>query len=875
MTSPAARLSSALADRYRIERELGQGGMATVYLAEDIKHKRKVALKVLKPELAAVLGAERFVQEITTTAALQHPHILPLFDSGTADGFLFYVMPFIDGETLRAKLDRETQLGVDDAVRIASDVASALHYAHQHGVIHRDIKPENILLHDGRPMVADFGIALAVSAAAGGRMTETGLSLGTPHYMSPEQATAAKDISARSDVYSLASVLYEMLAGEPPHTAGSAQQIIMKIIAEPVQPVTQLRKNVPPNVAAAVAKALEKLPADRFESAKAFGEALANRSFTTASATEWSGVAGARGVSKRMFASVAAVAAAAIAVAAWALLRPPRVADGPVVRMTMELPAGQRLFLAGAGSINGAVSPQGDRIAYVAQDSMGAALYVRRTSEPAGRAVTRVSVGDLAFSPDGRWIAYIEGNDIKKVPSDGGASVPIGNAVNLSVRGMAWMRSDTIVIGSNDGLLALPAAGGTARPFAGTDSSVNGTFPVVLADGHTIALAVGGLGSQKLALTRPGQSHVTVLDVPATAAIGMREGHLLYVTTTGTMMAVPVDLKAQRITGESVQVEDGIGQSTLGAAHASLSESGTLWYLTGESTSRLMLSLPNGTLEPLFADVRNYRYPRFSPDWRKVAVGVTDAKGSDIWVYDRVDHTFQRLTTDGTNFAPEWSPDGKRILFRSTREGKSDVWWQVADGSAKAEPLYQGESVNEAVMSPDAKWLIYRTAPGGRFIRDIFAIPLTGDKTPVLLVGGPFQESHARVSPDGKWLAYQSNESGRHEVYVRPFPNSGSRTQVSTQGGGEPVWSHSGKELLYRAPSGITSVAVTTGTTFALHGRRVILSGDFAEDITHANYDVAPDGRLLVVKPSGAGASAVLVHNWGRELREKLAVVKK
>src|SRR5688500_15805875 len=272
MTPVTERLNTALDGRYRIERHLGQGGMATVYLAQDRKHDRKVALKVLKPELAAVLGAERFVVEIKTTASLQHPHILPLFDSGTADGFLYYVMPFIEGETLRDKLNRETQLGVDEAVRIAREVADALDYAHGRGVIHRDIKPENILIQNGRPMVADFGIALAVSAAAGGRMTETGLSLGTPHYMSPEQATAEKEISARSDVYSLASVLFEMLAGQPPHLGGSAQQIIMKIIAEPVETVTRYRKSVPPNVAAALAKALEKLPADRFESAKAFAE---------------------------------------------------------------------------------------------------------------------------------------------------------------------------------------------------------------------------------------------------------------------------------------------------------------------------------------------------------------------------------------------------------------------------------------------------------------------------------------------------------------------------------------------------------------------------------------------------------------------------
>src|ERR1041385_2166436 len=238
MSAAAEHLSVALAGRYRIERELGAGGMATVYLAADLKHDRKVAIKVLKPELAAVLGAARFVVEIKTTAALQHPHILPLFDSGEADGLLYYVMPYVQGETIREKLNRETQFGVDEAVRVAREVADALDYAHRHGVIHRDIKPENILLHDGRAMVMDFGIALAVSAAAGGRMTETGLSLGTPHYMSPEQATAEREITARSDVYSLASVLYEMLAGDPPFTASSAQAVIMKIITKPPRRAT-------------------------------------------------------------------------------------------------------------------------------------------------------------------------------------------------------------------------------------------------------------------------------------------------------------------------------------------------------------------------------------------------------------------------------------------------------------------------------------------------------------------------------------------------------------------------------------------------------------------------------------------------------------
>src|SRR5882724_11687822 len=298
MNEPPSRLTAALADRYKIERQLGAGGMATVYLAQDIKHDRKVALKVLRPELAAVLGAERFVVDIKTTAALQHPHILPLFDSGTADGFLFYVMPYIEGETLRDKLNRETQLGIEEAVRITREVADALDYAHRHGVIHRDIKPENILLHDGRPMVADFGIALAVSAAAGGRMTETGLSLGTPHYMSPEQATAEKEITARSDVYSLGSVLYEMLAGQPPHLGGSAQQIIMKIIAEEAKPVTTLRKSVPGNVAAAVSDA----------------------TFHTMESTAAGAGAGGHDVPRRTFVAVASVAVVLLVAALWGWL---------------------------------------------------------------------------------------------------------------------------------------------------------------------------------------------------------------------------------------------------------------------------------------------------------------------------------------------------------------------------------------------------------------------------------------------------------------------------------------------------------------------------------------------------------------------------
>ena len=282
MTDALLRLSSALSDRYRLERELGQGGMATVYLAEDLKHGRKVAIKVLHPELSAVIGGERFLSEIKTTASLQHPHILGLIDSGEADGLLYYVMPFIEGETLRARLHREKQLPVDDAVRLTKEVASALEFAHKRGIVHRDIKPENILLQDGQALVADFGIALAVQQAGGSRMTQTGMSLGTPAYMSPEQAMGEREIGARSDVYALGAMTYEMLTGEPPFTGPNSQAIVAKVLTEQPPPLRPKRPSVPPAVEHAVLVALQKLPADRFGTAKDFADALDGKGGTYA-----------------------------------------------------------------------------------------------------------------------------------------------------------------------------------------------------------------------------------------------------------------------------------------------------------------------------------------------------------------------------------------------------------------------------------------------------------------------------------------------------------------------------------------------------------------------------------------------------------------
>jgi serine/threonine protein kinase len=275
VSAPPASLADSLRSRYTLERELGRGGMSRVYLARDLKHDRPVALKVLHPDLAATLGPERFLREVHLTASLQHPHILPVHDSGEAGGHLWYTMPYVDGESLRERLNREKQLPLEDTLQIARNVLAALAYAHSRGVVHRDIKPENVLLEAGEAVVADFGIARAISAAGGEHLTQTGMAVGTPAYMSPEQAAGGNELDGRSDLYSVGCVLYEMLAGEAPYTGPTPQAILAKRVLEPVPHLRTLRESVPEALEQVVTKALAKTPADRFQTAAQFGRALA------------------------------------------------------------------------------------------------------------------------------------------------------------------------------------------------------------------------------------------------------------------------------------------------------------------------------------------------------------------------------------------------------------------------------------------------------------------------------------------------------------------------------------------------------------------------------------------------------------------------
>jgi serine/threonine-protein kinase len=895
MTHVPDRLSAALAGRYRIERELGAGGMATVYLCEDVKHKRKVALKLLRPELAAVLGAERFVQEITTTAALQHPHILPLFDSGEADGFLYYVMPFIDGETLRAKLDREMQLGVEEAVRIASDVASALHYAHTHGVIHRDIKPENILLHDGRPMVADFGIALAVSAAAGGRMTETGLSLGTPHYMSPEQATAEKEISARSDVYSLGSVLYEMLTGDPPHTGSSAQQIIMKIITTPADLVTVHRKSVPANVAAAVARSLEKLPADRFESAKAFAEALANPNYTSGLGGTGAGAAApARGVSRRTFAVTAAVAAIAVAIALALATRDWSRTPAPagIARFEVELWRGQfENSLMGSAQTKlasmAAIAPDGSSIVFTDSLPDGVELRIKQRGESASESIPGTKGGRAPFfSPDGEWVGYImEDGRIRKVPARGGGSVDIVRDANNTYLLAVWLDDGTIIYRDDGANLRRVSADGGPSVIVGNLAALGGRFvttisPLPDSRGVLFTSCQGSCtGDPWVGVLDLRTDSVSVLVSEAAGAWYAGSGRLLYTLVGGGLYAAELDLSTLKITSGATAILPDVSPTEF-----TISPSGTVLYQTGawsNSADDLVWVSRSGEVQPVDATwTGDFNFPALSPDGQSIAVSVTDGS-TQLWIR-RADASRQKLTLAGAvNWRPSWRPDGRTIGYSGLPAGQGtalasrDLFEIPADGSGAARLVLDLElGIWETEYSRDGRWMVYRPDDNAGTSSEIWARRLDGDSTAIPIAVGPGFRRQPALSPDARWLAFTSDESGRGETYVMSFPDGKVKRLVSQGGGTEPRWSGNGRELFFKSRGSLMVVAIPAGPALVPGVPRPLFSvAGYRAAQNRQQYDVSPDGqRFLMIRQLGGSVRRQLVYaeNWFEELDAKM-----
>jgi serine/threonine-protein kinase len=872
MSDLILRLNAALGGRYRIERELGEGGMATVYLADDLKHERKVALKVLKPELAAVVGAERFLAEIRTTAKLQHPHILTLHDSGEVEGLLYYVMPYVEGESLRARLDREHQLPVEESVRIATAVSNALDHAHRQGVIHRDIKPANILLQDGEPLVADFGIALAVSAGGGDRLTETGLSLGTPHYMSPEQATGDRRVGPATDIWALGCVLFEMLVGEPPFTASTPQAILGRIITGDAEPASSHRRTVPAHVDAAVEKALAKVPADRFRSGGELARALASPEFRLARG---------RAEPSRPTARVMKVGGYGLIAGAAALLTwwitvgkasPPEPTRRLAVSLPKEAPLANRWFR---------LLDDGSGLVYEGsgQGGSGQSLWLHRWSSFEPSAATPVpgtdGVTDFDPSPTSDEVALRVGESLRVQSLETSAArTLVSGGVFCCPR---WNEDGWIYFTNSDnGLSRVPADGGALEVLTVNEGThLAHRWAVSFAGGRYVVFEKSGIldVNSVIALLDTESSEIHDLSSGRSPSVW---GTLVFFTDReatelrvaeleGTSLATPVTIVGDLAAAARLYSEDPLVYD--------LSAAGHLTYVVGgfRGTNNVPVWVTSdGQETPVSPRLAGpYGTVRLSPDGRRLALGAT-GRPQAIHVWELPDGPGGPVTRGGTvNRLLAWTRDGTGLYYLSNRLSPDPsvgaIWRTRADGVGEPEAVGI-DSVGSANLAPDSAYWIYRTRNLGGTLGDIMAQSTAPGSTAFALVATDAQEAQPELSGDGRWLAYSSDTNGARQVYVRSFPdpNAAPRVQVSLETGHSPAWSPVADELFYIGEDGgMYSARYRVGTGFPVVERSRLFDASgyvaYSLSVNPRGYDVSSDGqRFLMVKRGEVGEAREL-----------------
>ena len=859
MSDSISRLNEALEGRYRIERQLGEGGMATVYLAEDLKHERKVAVKVLKPELAAALGAERFLAEIKTTANLQHPNILPLFDSGEADGVVFYTMPFVEGESLRDRLDREKQLPVDEAVRIATDVAEALQAAHEQGVIHRDIKPANILLSRGRPLVADFGIALAVSVAGGDRLTETGLSLGTPHYMSPEQATGEKNIGPAADTYALGCVVYEMLTGEPPYTGSTAQAILGKIITQEPASATEHRQSVPANVDAAIRRALEKLPADRFTDPHGLARAIADPAFRHG---ELAVRAGGPGVQRWRAVAVAMTVTTVLfgLLAFWP--------NGVSEMQTVGSPAWySQPFEDGQepttpyGPEPYALSPDGALLVYPRNGELWLRTWSERDAVPIPRTV---GAETPAISPQ-RDLAFERSGEILVLQLPDGPPAPWTEGTRPR-----WGPDNALYFTAGDNMFRLREAG--AVPEQLSEGGGPNFVSHVLPEGG-LALTYGGGEMGLLELRSGGITPIGEGSRPR--LLGNR--HLVF-WRDRSLWAASLDRGSGELGPADVVLGGVWGWTT--------SDDGKLFYATDDffGPHTPVRVMRNGDWEQIEPGWYTEAEPggttvAISPSGQHLAISTWTGQTSELWLKDL--ETGERDLLTDRAFRVSWTPDGS-VLHVSSRENQRAMWAIPADGTGPPIRVLRQEDprVQQGELSSDGRWLAYRAgSPTLGESADIFALRLGADSVGAPIVAEPeSDETDPAISPDGRWLAYTSDRSGQRQVYVSSFPDPSEmgRVVVSPGEGTEPRWARGTNELFYRSGNGLMTAVQyeVTGGLFDITDREALFPANvYLFEVGIHSYDVFPDGQSFLMFRPRSGAPYRRTHvieNWGSMVQERM-----
>jgi serine/threonine-protein kinase len=873
--------------------------MGEVYKAHDTKLRRDVAIKVLPESFARDADRlARFRREAQLLASLNHPNIATIYNIEDSNDTTYLVMELVPGETLAERIKRDGAVPVEESLTIAKQIAEALEAAHEKGIIHRDLKPANVkVTPEGKVNVLDFGLA---KAFAGDTSTEDignsptlsmaatmqGVILGTAAYMSPEQAKG-KAVDKRTDIWAFGCVLYELLCGRPAFEGEDVTEILAAVVKTEAD-WGRLPEATPPAIRKLLRRCLRKDKRQRLADASDLRIEIED---AIAAPKDSGATQAAPASTSKLLLAVATTLAIVAVLTSLALWRSTRPVERPLVRLDVDL--GPDVSLVSLRGTDAILSPDGTRLVYVSQGR----LFTRRLDQPNANELAGTQ-GTYApfFSPDGQWVAFFSPGKLEKISVEGGSAITLCIASNGE--GGSWGEDGNIIaaLSQTAGLSRIPSAGGPPTPVTDLQTGeITHRWPQILPGGKAVLFTAGttsgAYNAANIEVMSLADHRRKTLVRGGTYGRYLPSGHLIYVNR-GTLFAVPFDVDRLEVHGTPAPVLDQVGYSTVsGSAQLDFSQTGTLIYRSGGATGSGLLTVAwldgTGKAQPLLAKPGAYGRPSMSPDGQRLALEVTEGSGTDIWVYDWQRDTMTRLTFTGNADGPVWGPDGRYIAFRTAGEGMSVT---RSDGSGKPQPLTQSKN-NPAPWSftPDGKRLAFlELGPATSY--DLWTVPLESDSAglragkPEGFLQTPADERYPSFSPDGRWMAYSSDESGTFQVYVRAFPDKGGKWQVSNSGGAYPMWSRTGRELLFEALDNHIMAAAYTekGDSFVADKPRRWSEKQIGGSVTNTrNVDLAPDGKRIVAlmpvetaEGQKAQNQVIFLENFSDELRRKVAVNK-